>query len=73
MRDKPVHSLIMHGTEILSQRLEELMTGMFHIMLIVGVIHYTLQVAFVVTHFVCQFKNILFHYFSSLSFVDTIL
>ena len=66
-RYKSVNPFFVHLSEVLAKRLQEFMPSMFHIMLIIGVVDHSLQVAFVVTDLVCQFKNILFHYSNTFS------
>ena len=56
-----VHSFFVQACETDPHRCEKLMARMFQIMLIVGIVHNTLQVAFIIAYLHLQFINILFH------------
>ena len=57
-----VNTLFVEGSEIHAGLFEELMAGMFEVMLVISIIDDTLEVALVIPHFQLNFKYIILHF-----------
>lgn len=59
--DHHVDALVVQGGKAGSGGFQEFVTGVFHVVLIVGIIDHALQVTFVVPYFHLYFKCVIFH------------
>ena len=63
-RHERIQSLLVYLSEVFAERFQIFMTRMFHIVLVIGIVHHALQVAFVVAHLHLQLENIFLHILS---------
>ena len=59
--DHYVDALVVQGGKTGSGGFQKFVTGVFHVVLIVGIIDHALQVTFVVPYFHLYFKCVIFH------------
>lgn len=59
--DHHVDALVVQGGKAGSGSFQEFVTGVFHVVLVVGIVDHALQVTFVVPYFHLYFKCVIFH------------
>jgi hypothetical protein len=57
--DEGIEAVLVHLAEVGAEAFEEFMTCVLHVVLVVGVVHYALKVAFVVTDLHVQVEDVI--------------